>query len=320
MICCELQYLGTSIDNMVPKTSSPSTSKTGASAGASSSSAELFNNMNRYVTSKIPDQSNASKYVNAVMRKAIGLISQEIGWNGITEPVVDVLIDLTAQYLKQLAKQSKKYTDHYGRTQTNEDDVALAFEDVNISIPELEEYVQNFDPVPIPHELPRIPSSARTDLNILRPGSDEILTRPLHVHEYMPSMIFLPDAEELDLENVKEETTGEVPPVGEEVLVNSEVSDELSIVNGMLPLVLEETVPEVASELIVSEVQQEVIAEVEIKTENVPEVETNPEENKTVLQQVSIVENDLEESSDDEIEPATSKAASIFATFKSTKK
>lgn len=305
---------------MVPKTSSPSTSKTGASAGASSSSAELFNNMNRYVISKIPDQSNASKYVNAVMRKAIGLISQEIGWNGITEPVVDVLTDLTAQYLTQLAKQSKKYTDHYGRTQTNEDDVALAFEDMNISIPELEEYVQNFDPVPIPHGLPRIPLSARTDLSILRPGSDEILTRPLHVHEYMPSMIFIPESEELDLENVKEETTGEVPPVGEEVLVNSEVSDELSIVNGMLPLVLEETVPEVASELIVSEVQQEVIAEVEIKTENVPEVETNPEENKTVLQQVGIVENDLEESSDDEIEPATSKAASIFATFKSTKK
>lgn len=320
---------------MVPKTSS--SSKASGAAASSSSSTDIYNKMHDYVMSRTPDQSTTSKYMFQLMRMVIASISQEIGWHTAHLSAVDVLADLAVRYLLQVAKQSKKYTDHYGRTLVSEDDVALGFRDMNISIPELEEYLQNFDPVAIPKEIPFIPVPRKTDLNILRPGSAEVLSRPVHVHEYMPPMI-LEQVEEKEEEEGEEDKNKElivtdVPMAAEEVQIKSEpINDESGLVNGIelsqngiLPLIVEEPsqVPEVASELIVSEVQPVIVTEeVEVKTENLAESEAvvPSEEERSVLNQASIVQNDLEESSDDDIEPAASKAASIFATFKSTKK
>lgn len=288
--------------------------------------------MNDYVLSRTPDQSASARFLHQVMRVAVASISQEIGWHTAQMSALDVLSDLAVRYLLQVAKQSKKYTEHYGRTLVNEDDVALGLRDMNIAIPELEEYVQNFEPIVIPREVPYIPVPRKTDLNFLRPGSAEVLTRPVHVHEYMPPMIFeQPPEEESEAEKDKEVLATEIP-ISEEVLIKSEPLEEAQVANGevaqneIIPLIVEEPsqVPEVANELVVSEVLPMVIIEEEVKTENPPEteVEIQPEENNTnnLLRQVSIVQNDLEESSDDDIEPAASKAASIFATFKSTKK
>ncbi|ODM89861.1 Transcription initiation factor TFIID subunit 3 [Orchesella cincta] len=250
----------------------------------------------------VPKNSSAASSSKASTGDDLSLsaISLEIGWNSATVGTLDTLSDIMVRYLTQLAKQTKKYTEHYGRTLVNEDDVALGFKDMNVSIPELEEYLQNFEPIQSARQCPYFPVPRRTDLNFLRPGSQEVLTRPVHVHEYMPPMII--ENEEKGRESDEENKSPRV------VSVKQEHFEEGGIYNGDgLPLnglvVLEEPmVPEVGSELIVEEPVAEIV---EVKTEPSP-------------QPVSKVVE--EESSDDDIEPASAKAAAVFATFKSTKK
>lgn len=80
-----------------------------------------------------------------------------------------------------------------GRTEANLDDVGLAFRYMNIDIPELVEYVKNVDSVSCPTQVPRFPVRRENHLNFLKPGSREVVTRPVHIHEHLPAMY--PDTE-----------------------------------------------------------------------------------------------------------------------------
>lgn len=66
------------------------------------------------------------------------------------------------------------------------DDVALAFNDLNINISDLDEYISNVDPVPCIINVPKFPIPKDSNLNFLKPGSKEVVTRPVHVHEHLP--------------------------------------------------------------------------------------------------------------------------------------
>lgn len=70
----------------------------------------------------------------------------------------------------------------------NLDDIGLAFWDMGINLPELEEYIRNVDSVPCVYEIPKYPIPRDSHLNFLKPGSREVVTRPVHVHEHLPPM------------------------------------------------------------------------------------------------------------------------------------
>ena len=135
----------------------------------------------------------ADAFAKKVMRDAVGALCKDIGWDGTATTAVDILSDVLRRYLLQLAKASHNYAEHFGRTEVNLDDVGLALTDAGMQPSELEEYVQNFDPVLLPYstKVPVFPLRRESKLNFLRPGSDEVLSRPVHVHEYMPPMIFV---------------------------------------------------------------------------------------------------------------------------------
>ena len=110
----------------------------------------------------------------------------------------------------------------YGRTSSNILDLALTFDElgvrntihithllncilycsVQVSIPDLEEYVQHFEIAPArdiaPYPTPckvcsekldrKLYLFLQEDLNHLKPGSREVLTRPIHVHDHLPAM------------------------------------------------------------------------------------------------------------------------------------
>lgn len=59
---------------------------------------------------------------------------------------------------------------------------------MGISITDLEEYVSYVDPVSFPHKIPKVPVPMLSDLNFLKPGARENLSRPLHIHEHLPPM------------------------------------------------------------------------------------------------------------------------------------
>lgn len=80
-----------------------------------------------------------------------------------------------------------------GRTEPNLDDLGLTFQYMNIDMQELAEYVKNVDSVPCAIQVPQYPIQRENHLNFLKPGSREVVTRPVHVHEHLPAMY--PDTE-----------------------------------------------------------------------------------------------------------------------------
>lgn len=74
------------------------------------------------------------------------------------------------------------------RTESNLDDLGLAFRDMGIDMNEILEYVSYVDPIVPAHDVPKYPIPKETHLNFLKPGSKEVLTRPVHIHEHLPPL------------------------------------------------------------------------------------------------------------------------------------
>ncbi|XP_021960386.1 transcription initiation factor TFIID subunit 3 isoform X3 [Folsomia candida] len=134
----------------------------------------------------------SDEFASAVMRHVVTLLAYNVGWDASQTTALDILADIMRRHFLHLAKSTHNFAEFYGRTDPNLDDVALALSELNMSGAELEEYVQNFDPVTLNYaaKVPVFPVKRESKLNFLRPGSEEVLTRPVHVHEYMPPMIF----------------------------------------------------------------------------------------------------------------------------------
>ena len=68
------------------------------------------------------------------------------------------------------------------------DHVALSLREFQINLPDLEEYVQNVDFNLPSMPIPKYPILKENHLNFLKPGSKEVVTRPVHIHEHLPPM------------------------------------------------------------------------------------------------------------------------------------
>lgn len=75
------------------------------------------------------------------------------------------------------------------RTEANLNDVNLTLNSINVNLNELLDYINNVEPVPFALEVPKFPARKDSALNFLKPGSKEVLTRPVHVHDYLPPML-----------------------------------------------------------------------------------------------------------------------------------
>jgi hypothetical protein len=74
------------------------------------------------------------------------------------------------------------------RTDANLDDLSLAFRDMGIDMNEIIEYVTYVDPIIPATDVPKYPISKESHFNFLKPGSKEVLTRPVHIHEHLPPL------------------------------------------------------------------------------------------------------------------------------------
>ncbi|KAL0108604.1 hypothetical protein PUN28_015224 [Cardiocondyla obscurior] len=136
----------------------------------------------------------SAEYSRNVLKIVVAQICQTIGWHSINTSPMEFLVDLMQEYLLRVSKLTHQYSEVLGRTEPNLDDLGLAFQYMNIDIQELAEYVKNVDSVPCPIQIPQYPVRRENHLNFLKPGSREVVTRPVHVHEHLPAMY--PDTEE----------------------------------------------------------------------------------------------------------------------------
>lgn len=136
----------------------------------------------------------STEYSRSVLRMVVAQICQTIGWHSINSTPLEFMVDLMQEYILRISKLTHQYAEILGRTEANLNDLGLAFQHMNIDIQELTEYIKNVDYVPSPITVPKFPIRRENHLNFLKPGSREVVTRPVHVHEHLPAMY--PDTEE----------------------------------------------------------------------------------------------------------------------------
>ncbi|XP_043800787.1 transcription initiation factor TFIID subunit 3 isoform X3 [Apis laboriosa] len=136
----------------------------------------------------------STEYSRSVLRMVVAQICQIIGWHSINSTPLEFMVDLMQEYILRISKLTHQYAEILGRTEANLDDLGLAFQNMNIDIQELTEYIKNVDSVPCPIAVPKFPIQRENHLNFLKPGSREVVTRPVHIHEHLPAMF--PDTEE----------------------------------------------------------------------------------------------------------------------------
>ncbi|XP_049294632.1 uncharacterized protein LOC125769806 [Anopheles funestus] len=132
----------------------------------------------------------SQEYAQHVLKVAVAQICRTIGWHSTHASTMDLLIDVTQHFLREISRIMHRYCELYNRTEANLDDLALAYKEIGINLDELMEYVQFVDPIPLTLEVPRFPLPKESSLNFLKPGSREVLTRPVHIPEYMPPLMF----------------------------------------------------------------------------------------------------------------------------------
>ena len=136
---------------------------------------------------------NETDLTRHALRTAVAQVCLAIGWTSIHNTPLNIMVDVLHRFIAQVGRTSQSRAELYGRTDSNVLDLALTFDDLGVSIPDLEEYVQHFEVAPS-KEIPSFPVPSQDDLNILKPGSREVLHRPMHVHDHLPAMY--PELEE----------------------------------------------------------------------------------------------------------------------------
>uniref|UniRef100_W4VRD2 Putative bip2 n=1 Tax=Corethrella appendiculata TaxID=1370023 RepID=W4VRD2_9DIPT len=140
------------------------------------------------------------QYTHDILKVVVAQICQNIGWHSIQTTPLELVVDILDKYLKEIAVSTHRYAELYNRTVPNLDDVGLAYKDLNVNLTDLNEYVSYVDPVPCAIKVPKYPVPKDSHLNFLKPGSREVLTRPIHVNEYLPPM--QPPDEEEEIQNL----------------------------------------------------------------------------------------------------------------------
>ncbi|GBM95501.1 Transcription initiation factor TFIID subunit 3 [Araneus ventricosus] len=128
------------------------------------------------------------------LKVVVAQICQNIGWHAVQSSPMDILVDVLQRYVLEIAKSVHGYSTQYNRTEPNLDDLGLTFKDFGINLQEIEEYINNVEPVPAPYKIAAFPVKHPSNLQIPKPDSRELLARPEHIPSYLPLMH--PDLEE----------------------------------------------------------------------------------------------------------------------------
>nr|XP_054752301.1 transcription initiation factor TFIID subunit 3-like isoform X2 [Lytechinus pictus] len=135
----------------------------------------------------------AEGFCQALLRVSMAQICQELGWHSIHSTPCDLLTDVLQRYIQQLASVSHCYAEQYGRTEPNVDDLGLTFNDMGVSLYELENYIRDVDPIPFKHDIPQFPLRRKNDLQHPKPGSRDDRERLQYIPAHLPPIIGLSD-------------------------------------------------------------------------------------------------------------------------------
>ncbi|KAK0139002.1 Transcription initiation factor TFIID subunit 3 [Merluccius polli] len=135
-------------------------------------------------------------YARSLLRVSVAQICQALGWDAVQLTACDLLSDVLHRYIQQLAKGCHRYSELYGRTDPALDDVGQAFRLLGVSLSELEDYVNNLEPVSFAHQTPLFPVTKNNVLQFPQPGGRDADERKEYIPDYLPPLVSLQEEEE----------------------------------------------------------------------------------------------------------------------------
>lgn len=97
--------------------------------------------------------------------------------------------DLLRWYTTSLGRSLSANAELCGRTHVNLHDVNRTFTDHGIDMDGLLDYAAATQTAQLPMDpVPAFPAPSKTNLNFLKPGSREVLSRKVHINDYFPPM------------------------------------------------------------------------------------------------------------------------------------
>lgn len=157
-------------------------------------------------------------FVRQTLAISVAKICENIGWHSISDSSMRIMTDVLHHYLSDLSVTSKKYAEHAYCDVPDVSDVEKAFRQKSISLSTLRRYIKSTGPVKFPHSLPVLNISGKNSFNAMKPGSREIVTRPIHIHEHLPT---------LHSESIEEDQTMDTEPIQDNVVNKKEDLEEV---------------------------------------------------------------------------------------------
>ncbi|XP_041347810.1 transcription initiation factor TFIID subunit 3-like [Gigantopelta aegis] len=128
-------------------------------------------------------------YCRAILRVCVAQLCQNLGWHNTQSTPLELLTNVLERYLLELGKVSHRYSQQFGRTEPNLDDLALTFRHVGIQLGELEDYIRHIEPVAFSQDIIAFPAPKQNNLQFPNPRSREIQQhREDHVNGHLPYM------------------------------------------------------------------------------------------------------------------------------------
>lgn len=132
--------------------------------------------------------SDMEPWTRQLLSVIVSQLCKTIGWHSISTTCLQILVDVLHRYLKQLGTTVHDYSEHYNHTLPALEELSLALNDMGINVEDLKEYVDYVSPIVIKEKVPKYPLEKKSNMNFLKPGSREVVTRPVHIHEHLPAM------------------------------------------------------------------------------------------------------------------------------------
>jgi len=171
-------------------------------------------------------------FIKQALKISVAQICDNIGWHSITDSSMKILTDILHHYIIDLSVASKKYAEHSYSDVPNIEDVQKAFRQKSISLIDLCRYLKSNTPVKFPHSLPPLNIPGKDTLNAMKPGSREIVTRPIHIHEHLPTLCTTEPMEEgqsMETEEIQNKIEG-IQPEPDEVIIHKRLREIASVV------------------------------------------------------------------------------------------
>ncbi|XP_043069605.1 uncharacterized protein Taf3 isoform X2 [Drosophila bipectinata] len=130
----------------------------------------------------------AEKYSSDLFRVVIAQISQTIGYSYTFSSPLELLQDIMKKFVQEFAQDLHCNMEHANRLEPDLKDARQSLKNLHMNIYEILDYIVNVEPVVSNRDIGQFPIKRLSNMNFLKAGNTETLTRPVHIFEYLPAI------------------------------------------------------------------------------------------------------------------------------------